>query len=62
MKNFFFGALLLLCAGFLAVAQDVPVYDGEGADFDVYVYGKKRLAKIRKGHAKIFARQNYDGG
>ena len=70
MKKFFFGALTLLCVGFLAVAQDVPVYDGEGADvamlvdikahkgvkdnivlvnlanpngadFDVYVHGKK---------------------
>ena len=37
MKKFFFGALTLLCVGFFAVAQDVPVYDGEGTDVAMLV-------------------------
>lgn len=37
MKKFFFGAFMLICAGFFAVAQDVPVYDGEGADVAMLV-------------------------
>lgn len=81
MKKFFFGALTLLCVGFFAVAQDVPVYDGEGADvailvdikahkgvkdnlvlvnlanpngadFDVYVHGKKGWQKFGNGMLK----------
>lgn len=37
MKKFLFASLLFLCAGFLAVAQDIPVYDGEGADVAMLV-------------------------
>lgn len=37
MKKIFFGAFMLFCAGFLAVAQDVPVYDGKNADVAMLV-------------------------
>lgn len=37
MKKIFFGAFMLFCAGFLAVAQDIPVYDGKGADVAILV-------------------------
>ncbi len=37
MKKFLFGAFVLICAEFLAVAQDIPVYDGKGADVAILV-------------------------
>lgn len=37
MKKIFFGAFILFCAGFISVAQDIPVYDGAGADVAILV-------------------------
>ena len=37
MKKIFFGAFILFCAEFLVVAQDIPVYEGKGADVAILV-------------------------
>ena len=37
MKKIFFGAFILFCAGFISVAQDIPVYEGKGADVAILV-------------------------